>query len=128
MLKLKRGRPRLRSPSHHYSISQWRAHQNQSIQEGVLKALKKLGVFPLLEYSPKDLNRSVHAVHGVPPLCFGKGDIDTLPECKKCRDQDASSEVEGFYKPNGRVLGKNAFGIYCCCWILCWINSLRKLN
>jgi len=123
--KVKKGRPRMKSPSHAYRIDQWRQHQDQPIQERVLRALKKIGVFSLLEYSEEDLKRSYH---GTPAPCFGAGSIDSLHQCEKCKKEDAISEVEGFFKPNGKALGKDCFGIYCSCWILSWVNSLRKLN
>jgi hypothetical protein len=126
MLKAKRGRPRLKNPSHFYNLKQWKAHQSafsheQSDELGVLKALKKLGVFPLLEYSKKDLIKSVR---GVTPSCFGKGLIDSLPKCEKCRNEDAVSEVQGFFTPDGADLGPNSYGIFCACWISSWVRRI----
>ena len=121
--QVKRGRPRLVTSSHKYSPEQWRQHESQPVGEKVLRALKKLGVFPLLEYSEEDLSKSYH---GTPSDCFGAGSIDSLLQCEKCQKEDAASEVEGFFKPSGKPLGKDAFGIYCSCWILSWVNSLRK--
>ena len=121
MLKAKRGRPRMENPSHNYTVKQWEQHQSQPDELKTLKAIKKLGLSPLLAYSFQDLLKSVH---GKKPKCFAKGDWDTLQKCEECKQRDATSEIVGFFDIDGREVGRDCFGIFTSCWIATWIHQL----
>ena len=123
MLKIRKGRPRMKNPSHHYTVKQWEQHRNQPDKLGVLRVLKKMGLGSLFGYSFPDLLKSVH---GKKPKCFAIGKIDTLPGCQKCIENDSISGAEGFFDLEGKEIGSDCYGIYSCCWISNWIREISQ--
>lgn len=117
---MKRGCPRLENPSHHYSLEQWRQHQNQSPEQKALSFLKKFGLESLLSYSFSNLLKSVH---GKKPKCFAMGDWNTLSECQVCEQKDSTS-AEGFFDLEGKEIGPDCYGVFVCCWIASWVRKI----
>lgn len=123
MLRVKRGRPRLKNPSHNYTLKQWEQHQSQPDDLKALEWIKKNGLSPLLIYSFQDLLKSVH---GKKPKCFAKGNWNSLQACLACKERNSISKVQGFYDKNGKELGQDCYGIFTSCWIATWIHRLSE--
>jgi hypothetical protein len=121
MLKVKKGRPRMANPSHHYSLKQWAQHDQISNAQKALEWIKKNGLSVLLGYSFPNLLKTVY---GKKPKCFAIGKINTLPGCQRCIEQDSISKTEGFFDLEGKELGPDAYGVYCACWISTWIKEI----
>lgn len=127
-LKRKRGRPRMRRPSHRYTKAQWAQHDaGVSDATKALAFMTKFCLTNLIEYPFEELLQTVHSNGGEIPECFALN-WEEFEECKTCKSMDADGPVEGFYDPKtGEELGRDSYGVYVSCWIASWAKCLREL-